>query len=302
MNLQRTVVMGMVAGGIASVVALFPTLAQTNRVSAFNPLRAFVGTWTATKPNEKAPFLVLKLSESDGKLSGTISHFKIAVVGNGRIMGSPLNTAESPVSDLTVREGEVVFAWRGDPPLHGGQVRFVLQGTEVAYLLIPVSAEEMQKIASDNPGASGFAPIIWMRHESEAANEKQQESLAEKWEVTIMARLINAAEFQYRFANRIYADYPTLVRSGQLQKTAGRQFTFVPKTVDSVSDLLPGYLIRVVVTPDGRSYQLSIQEKTFVDCAPGLFSDETGIVFDGHIPKAGIMYGPDACGEPQPLR
>ena len=302
MNLQRTVVMGIVAGGIASVVALFPTLAQTNRVSAFNPLGVFVGTWTATKPNEKAPFLVLKLRESDGKLSGTISHFKIGVVGNGRIIGSPLNTAESPVSDLTVREGEVVFAWRGDPPLHGGQVRFVVQGTEVAYLLIPVSPEEMQKIASDNPGASGFAPIIWMRHESEAANEKQQESLAEKWEVTIMARLINAAEFQYRFANRIYADYPTLVRSGQLQKTAGRQFTFVPKTVESVSDPLPGYLIRVVVTPDGRSYQLSIQEKTFADCAPGLFSDETGIIFDGHIRKAEIMYSLDSCGEPQPLR
>lgn len=106
---------------------------------------------------------------------------------------------------------------------------------------------------------------------------------------------VKRGSFQYRFAHRIYADYPTLVRSGQLQKTAGRQFTFAPKTVESVSDPLPGYLIRVVITPDGRSYQLSIQKKTFVDCAPGLFSDETGIIFDGHIPKAGIMYGPDAC-------
>ena len=300
MNRQRTVVMGIVAG-IASVVALFPALAQTNRASAFDPLRPLVGTWAATKPNENDPFLVLKLSESDGKLFGTISHFKIAVVGNGRIIGSPLNTAESPASDLTVREGQVFFAWRGDPPLRGGQAQFVVQGTEVAYLMIPVSAEEMQKIMSDNPGASGFAPIIWMRHESEAGNEKRQENSAEKWEVSTVASLINAAEFQYRFANGIYADYPTLVRSGQLQKTRG-QFTVVPKTVESVSDPLPGYLIRLVVTPDGRSYQLSIQEKTFVDCALGLFSDETGIIFDGHIPKAGIMYGLDACGEPQSLR
>jgi hypothetical protein len=301
MNLQRTVVMSIVAGGIASVVALFPALAQTNRVSAFNPLRPFVGTWAATKPNENDPFLVLKLSESDGKLFGTISHFKIGVVGNGRIIGSPLNTAESPVSDLTVREGQVFFAWMGDPPLRGGQARFVVQGTEVAYLSIPVSAEEMQKIMSHNPGATGFAPIIWMHHKSEAGNEKRQESSAEKWEVTTVASLINAAEFQYRFANGIYADYPTLVRSGQLQKTRG-QFTAVPTTVQSVSDPLPGYLIRLVVTPDGRSYQLSIQEKMFVDCALGIFSDETGIIFDGHIPKAGIMYGLDACGEPQSLR
>ena len=300
MDLQRIVVMGIVAG-IASVVALFPTLAQTNRVSAFDPLGAFVGTWAATKPNENAPFLVLKLSESDGKLSGTISHFKIGVVGNGRIIGTPLNTSESPVSDLTVREGQVFFAWRGDPPLHGGQASFMLRGTEVAYLLIPVSAEEMQRIMSGNPGASGFAPIIWMRHKSEAGNEKLQESSTEKWEVTTVASLINAAEFQYEFANGIYADYPTLVRSGQLQRTRA-QFTVVPETLQSVSDPLPGYLIRLVVTPDGRSYELSIQEKTFVDCALGIFSDETGIIFDGHIPKAGIMYGLDACGEQQPLR
>jgi hypothetical protein len=134
-----------------------------------------------------------------------------------------------------------------------------------------------------------------------ACFEKQQESSAEKWEVTTVASLINAAEFQYRFANGIYVDYPTLVRSGQLQKTRG-QFTVAPKTVQSVSDPLPGYLIRLVVTPDGRSYQLSIQEKTFVDCALGIFRDETGIIFDAHIPKAGIMYGLDACGEPQSLR
>ncbi|MGC1675318.1 MAG: hypothetical protein WA739_23865 [Candidatus Acidiferrales bacterium] len=292
--------MGIVVG-IASGVALVPALAQTNRVAAFDPLAAFVGTWTATKPNENAPFLVLKLSDSDGKLLGTISHFKIGVVGNGRIVGSPLNTAESPVSDLTVREGQVFFAWMGDPPLHGGQARFVVQGTEVGYLLIPASPEEMQEIISDNPGASGFAPIIWMRRKSEAGNEKRQESSAEKWEVTTVASLINAAEFQYRFANGIYADYPTLVRSGQVQKTRG-QFTVVPKTVQSVSDPLPGYLIRLVVTPDGRSYQLSIQEKTFADCAFGLFSDETGVIFDGHIPKAGSVYGLDACGESQPFR
>jgi hypothetical protein len=86
-----------------------------------------------------------------------------------------------------------------------------------------------------------------MRHESEAGNEKRQESSAEKWEVSTVASLINAAEFQYRFSNGIYADYPTLVRSGQLQKTRG-QFTVVPKTVPTASDPLPGYLIRLVVT------------------------------------------------------
>jgi hypothetical protein len=134
----------------------------------------------------------------------------------------------------------VEFAWSGDPPLHGGHVRFIVQGTKVAYLLIPLSDEEMKKIMSDSPGAIGFIPIIWMRR-TETGNEKQQESSVEKWEITTEARLINAAEFQYRFAHGIYADYSTLLRSGQLQKTGGRQFTLVPKNLQSATDPLPGY-------------------------------------------------------------
>jgi hypothetical protein len=285
MNLPGTAMtylMGMVAGGIAAFISLAPSLTKTNRASTFDPLSAFVGTWTATKPNENAPFLTLKLMESDGKLIGTISHFKIGVVGTGRIVGSQVIAAESPVYDLTVSEGEVGFVWSGDPPLQGGQVRFVVQGTKVAYLLIPVSDEEMKKIMSDSPGASGFIPIIWMRRRPEAGNEKQQESSVEKWEITTEASLINAAEFQYKFANGVYADYSTLLRSGQLQKTGGRQFTLVPKNLHSATDPLPGYLLRLQVSPDGSSYQFSIQEKTSADCASGVFSDETGVIFDGH--------------------
>ena len=285
MNLPGTAMtylMGMVARGIAATMILAPALTQTSRDSTFDPVSAFVGTWTATKPNESIPFLTLKLRESGGKLIGTMSHFKIGVVGTGRIIGSQVMAAESPVSDLTVSAGEVGFAWSGDPPLHGGHVRFVVQGTKVAYLLIPVSIEEMKKIMSDSPGASGFIPIIWMRRNPEAGNEKQHESSVEKWEITTEASLINAAEFQYRLANGIYADYSTLLRSGLLQETGARQFTLVPKNPQSATDPLPGYLLRLMVSPDGSSYQFSIQEKTSADCAAAVFSDETGVIFDGH--------------------
>jgi hypothetical protein len=285
MNLPRTAMtclVGMVAGAVVVTITLAPALTQTNRTSTFDPVSAFVGTWTATKPNESIPFLTLKLRESGGKLIGTMSHFKIGVVGTGRIVGSRVIAAESPVSDLTVSEGEVGFVWSGDPPLRGGQVGFVVQGTKVAYLLIPVSDEEMKKIMSDSPGASGFIPIIWMRRKPEAGNEKQQESSVEKWEITTAASLINAAEFQYKFANGVYADYSTLLRSGELQKTGGRQFTLVPKNLQSATDPLPGYLLRLLVSPDRSAYQFSIQDKTSADCASALFSDETGVIFDGH--------------------
>ncbi len=83
-----TYLVSMVAGGIAAFTALAPPRTQTNPASTFDPLSAFVGTWTATKSNESTSFLTLKLMESDGKLVGTMSHFKIGVVGTGRIVGT----------------------------------------------------------------------------------------------------------------------------------------------------------------------------------------------------------------------
>src|ERR1700756_350299 len=80
---------------LISVVVIFLTtsftaaVAQTNRPSEYDPLNAFVETWTAKRSGETTPFLVLKLHESDGKLTGTMGHFKLAVIGNGTITGTP---------------------------------------------------------------------------------------------------------------------------------------------------------------------------------------------------------------------
>jgi hypothetical protein len=285
MSLYRTAMTYLVtmsAGVTASFVLQPPAQAQANRATTFDPLSAYVGTWAATKPKETTPFLVLRLTESEGKLIGTISHFKAGVGGDGWIIGSPLMTPESPISDLTVTEGVVTFVWSGDPPLHGGQMTLLAEGTKAARLLIPVSEEEVIKIMSDSPGARGVSPEIRMRREPEAQNENRQESSTQKWEVMVMARLINAAEFQYRFKNGIYADYPTLVRTGELQKMAERRVTLYPKNLNSETNPLPGYLLRLLVPPDGTSYQFSIQEKTSAECAPGLYGDETGIVFETH--------------------
>lgn len=265
----------------AQIVSQPPAVAQTKRVTSFDPLDAFVGTWTATKPNDNIPFLVLRLIESDGKLTGTMSHFNAAVGHDGWIVGSPLMTPESQVSDLAVTEGVITFMWSGAPPLHGGEVTLIVEGTKAAYLMIPVSTEEMIKIMSDSPGARGLSPAIRLRREPEVENVKQ-ESSGQKWEAMVMAKLINAAEFQYKFKNGIYADYPTLVRTGELQKMAERRVTLYPKTLNSETNPLPGYLVRLLVSPNGISYQFSIQQKTSVECAPGLYGDETGVVFEAH--------------------
>ena len=97
----------------------------------------------------------------------------------------------------------------------------------------------------------------------------------------MLVGLINTAEAQYKFAHGVYADYAKLLRSGQLKDTGGREFTVLPWNLQSETDPLPGYRLRLLVAPHGVSYQLSIQQAT-ADCGTGLFSDETGVIFEGH--------------------
>jgi len=283
MNLQRSrttllaFLLSIVVARLATLCT--PALAQTNQASRYDPLNAFVGTWTAKAPGENTPFLVLNLHASNGRLTGTMSHFKIGVTGNATITGTAL-PGESPVAHLTIRQGDLFFAW-GEPPLNGDEAKFVLEGTKKAQVVIIVSAEQMQKVMAENPGASGFDPVIYVSRETAADNQKQTESSADKLEAGTMAGLINTAEAHYKFAHGMYADYATLLRSGQLKKTGGREFTLLPKNLQSETDPLPGYRLRLLISQDGSSYQLSIQERT-VDCVTALFSDETGVIFEGH--------------------
>jgi hypothetical protein len=284
MNLQRsrtpmrTFLLGIVVVRLATFCV--PALAQTNEGSRYDPLNAFVGTWTAKAPGENTPFLVLKLRASNGELAGTMSHFKLGVIGNGAITGTPF-LGESPVAHLTIGQGDFFFVW-GQPPLGGDEAKFVLEGTKKAMLVIMVSGEQGQEIMANNPGAKGFNPVIYMSRETETDNEKVTErSAEEKLEVGTMAGLINTAEAQYKFAHGTYANYATLLHSGQLKETGMREFTNTPRNLPSETDFLPGYRLRLLLSQDGSSYQLSIQEKT-ADCGTGLFSDETGVIFEGH--------------------
>lgn len=94
--------------------------AQTKQASSYDPLQAFVGTWTARNTNESTPYLFLRIQEGDGKLSGTISHFSLHAPG-GRpfqpLIGAAGPAGESPITDIKVGNGELDFMWSGDGSL-----------------------------------------------------------------------------------------------------------------------------------------------------------------------------------------
>ncbi len=285
MNLQRSGIVvltwsvGILIVGLAAPNT--PVLAQTNRFSTEDSLHAFVGTWMARTSGVNIPFLVLKLREKDGKLSGTINQFKIAVTATGAIVGTQGMPGDSPIEDLSISDGDLGFVWNSEARLRGDRVKFILQGTKKARLVILVSAEQIRKVMADNPGAGGFNPVIYLNRELESENEKQVASPSGKWwEPGMMAVFVNTAEAQYKFATGVYADYPTLLQSGQLKETGGREFTVLPGNLQSISDPLPGFSLRLLKSPNGDSYQLSIQEKV-KNCGVGLFTDETGVIFEG---------------------
>lgn len=283
---RLTLLIGLVAVSLVTVGLTFAALAQENQVQTYDPLTAFVGTWTARTQGESTPYLVLRLKESDGKLTGTTTHLKMKVADGGGITGSPEMPGESPLGDLKVWGSDLTFIWDGDSRLQSVEAKFMVQGTEQALLVLILLPEKMkaaQEIFTDSHGApTGFSPVISLSREMETDDKMQTESSVDHWEAGFMASLINTAEAQYKFTNGRYADYRTLLHSGQLKETVGHEFTLSPTNLESETDPLPGYRLCLLIPQDASSYQLSIREKT-TDCGWGFFSDETGVIFEGHF-------------------
>jgi hypothetical protein len=283
MNLQKariTYLKGVISASLATVFLLFPSSAQTNRVTALGLLKEVVGTWVSINPmeangsTESPPFLVLKLREGNGSLIGSISHFNIRVDAHGTVIGTPLPSADLLLTDLTFWGAAIHFTWGGEPPLHGGNVVMLFDGTKAAHLLIPATPEEQHQVMVDDR-ATGFYPIIFVRREGESGDKYQNVSDEKRETQSFPAAVINAAEFENRFTSGVYVDYPTLVRSGQLRRTGYK--LIVRPGIDPFSN----YAIEVVVSPVGSSYRLSVQEKSSTACASRVVSDEAGIIYDG---------------------
>jgi hypothetical protein len=135
---------------------------------------------------------------------------------------------------------------------------------------------ESDEIFSRNKGLRGLPPRIELHREGTRGSQDQLRIPADDWKPLATVRLINEAEVQYRFDHGFYADYATLLKSGQLERTGGFNSTIVPINLESKSEPLPGYIIHVSIAPE--SYTVSIRSKNPANCTFELFSNETGVV------------------------
>jgi hypothetical protein len=269
-------VSGMLLLGIA-LAAFASAAGQTVGTPMFDPLGGYVGTWVATNPGETSPFLILKLTEVGGALTGTMSRFTVGGQQEGHIIFRPLPEPADQISDFKISDGDLYFHWIGDTPFHGGDVLFTAQGTDVAHIMIPISGDEYDRIFADNWGLRGMGPVIELLREGTASWQAGPRESSEE----VARALLNRAEFLYKSDHGVYGDYSSLSHSGELEQSTHR-LKFVPIDLGSETDPLPGYVIRLLVSQDSAAYHLSITSKPSGDCIASLTSDQTGVLTESH--------------------
>lgn len=209
-------------------------------------------------------------------LTGTISRFAIGGQRQGEIVYRSLPLLAAQIAYLDATETGLSFHWVGDPPFDAGDVEFVAEGTDVAYINnLPISEEAVNRIFAQNWGLAGFYPTI--RLQRDGTQEGSGQFGTRRTKEAFSARLINQAEFLYRSVHGTYVDYLTLLHSGELAKS-GDHFTVVSIDLGSEADPLPGDVVQLVVSNSGRAYQLSIAWKQPEGCDMLFTSDQTGVI------------------------
>ena len=101
-----------------------------------------------------------------------------------------------------------------------------------------------------------------------------------KYGAVTLIRVINTAEMEYRASKKHFADYVELRDSGALD-TAGKRFgnawSALPFDRKAVSEPLPGYEMHFTVDGTGKSYSVSLGDKSNYD---SFFTDERGLIYE----------------------
>lgn len=97
-----------------------------------------------------------------------------------------------------------------------------------------------------------------------------------------VVRLINTAEADYKDAHGSYVGWDELYRSGAIT-TAQSSWPGTKLTLASGPEVVKGWFLMVMVSRDGKAYQLSLRNLADTQCRFSLFSDQSGLVYQGNV-------------------
>lgn len=98
-----------------------------------------------------------------------------------------------------------------------------------------------------------------------------------------LVRLINTAERDYSQAHGSFADWNELYRSGAIVSVQKRSPDTKDLALGSGPEVVPGWFLTIVVSRDGKNYQLSLRDLDDKQCQFSFFSDPTGLIYHGNL-------------------
>jgi hypothetical protein len=120
-------------------------------------------------------------------------------------------------------------------------------------------------LAKPSPQALRAVDIIRVINTAEVGTCRDQNATNDSTRFMPWAQLVNAPCFKKA---QSYLSGSHFAQSGRLSFSAG-------------PEIVPGLVLRLVVSPDGKHYNLSLGEKPSVQCGFTFFSDERGVIYEG---------------------
>ena len=124
---------------------------------------------------------------------------------------------------------------------------------------------------------SGVGLLLVALSAAWGAQDQTSPSQEERGKAINLVRAINTAEVRYNvnISHGRFASWTELYDSGLVKELQ----------VSPGAEVIPGYHLDLLASPDGKSFMLALHDKKDGDGLFSVFSDQTGIIFLGAPPQ-----------------
>jgi TonB family protein len=294
----------------AFAAASFPlSVAQTTAETVPKvSLKQFAGTWTAKY--EGQTYIEVILKPNGDELGGSVSLGNFGVDENGQVnhvADEPNPDYAEPLVSSHLQGDTLSLVARGKSGVENS-FQMKVAGTDEAkikwlpathapsapepgwWAIARVPTNTEIKVTLGGPsgrvvggvpgGLGGGVPGLTRAVEAEATPARK----VTPEDAVNVVRLINTAEADYNSERGKYASWQDLLNSPSFQETLARTrnvYHLEKNALASGPEVIPGYQLRLAVSPGGDHYILSLEEAPFKDCTIFFYSDDRGIIQEG---------------------
>ena len=96
-------------------------------------------------------------------------------------------------------------------------------------------------------------------------------------------RVINTAEYDYRTDHNRFGTWDEVYASGVVTNLAQTWPKMRELSISSGTEVIPGFRLTLLVAEEGAAYSLSLHEMQSHGCGLSVFSDQSGLIYQGTV-------------------